>query len=508
MASLLAQELRDGLAGMNSSTERADGESAPPPIVIDRVADMTRNVDKQEYVPHHVSIGPYSRRVHPALARDADKMVRLQEVISAAADYSAAPLRLEDCVVELARMEHSVRSCYKHRFDVPGKEFLRWLLLDACYILVGFGDVVVKRRRPDGEEHTAEAVNGVLPGRSHVGGRHKRLFLHRLLHILRQLGGIVRRRPDEPTAPSVEMKASAVHRRETVEVVRDVFYLAENQIPFIVVDRIYQMAFPDSRTPALDAFARCAHGLLGKYSIATPTKVEEPERSPEPANLLHLLHMHFRPTVLARPTGSQGGGGGMAVGRWRTALDYYFAGVTFKKRPLNHGGEGAAVSILDVKVSGSGGTLEVPQLSIDAETWRLFRNLMALEQSNPVAAGSHVTAYCVFMSQLASTDTDVELLSRRGVIVHGLGNHSEVAGHFANLCKGAVFEPDDAEQNYLRPVCQKLEKRFRSRLRRWMAWLRKKYFANPWLAVGLVAAVVGLVCTVVQAVYSVLSYKK
>uniref|UniRef100_A0A0A9ASK2 Uncharacterized protein n=1 Tax=Arundo donax TaxID=35708 RepID=A0A0A9ASK2_ARUDO len=39
-----------------------------------------------------------------------------------------------------------------------------------------------------------------------------------------------------------------------------------------------------------------------------------------------------------------------------------------------------------------------------------------------------------------------------------------------------------------------------------MAWLRQKYFSNPWLAVGLAAAAVGLVCTVVQAVYSVLSY--
>jgi hypothetical protein len=33
-----------------------------------------------------------------------------------------------------------------------------------------------------------------------------------------------------------------------------------------------------------------------------------------------------------------------------------------------------------------------------------------------------------------------------------------------------------------------------------------KYFTNPWLAVGLAAAAVGLLCTVVQAVYAVLSY--
>jgi hypothetical protein len=33
-----------------------------------------------------------------------------------------------------------------------------------------------------------------------------------------------------------------------------------------------------------------------------------------------------------------------------------------------------------------------------------------------------------------------------------------------------------------------------------------RYFRNPWLAFGLAAAAVGLVCTVVQAVYAVLAY--
>ncbi|KAF0892042.1 hypothetical protein E2562_012513 [Oryza meyeriana var. granulata] len=340
--------------------------------------------------------------------------------------------------------------------------FLRRLLLDASYILVRFGDAVWHRR-----EAPAEGGNRVVP--------------------------------------SVEGEESAVDQLEAVAVVRDVFYLAENQIPFFVVDKIHQLTFLDCNTPAVHAIARYAHDLLRgtEYSVATPTKVEEPERPPEPANLLHLLHMHFTPTVLTSSSG-----GGRPVGRWRTAMEYYFAGVTFKKRPLNLSAKGGARCILDVKVSGSGGTLEVPQLRIDGETWRLLRNLMALEQSNPMAAGTHLTAYCVFMSQLASTATDVELLSRRGVIVHGLGNNGEVAKHFADLCKGAVFDADDAEQNYLRAVWQTLDRGFRSRPRRWMAWLKKKYFANPWLAAGLVAATVGLVCTVIQAVYSVLGYLK
>uniref|UniRef100_A0A0D3GZE1 Uncharacterized protein n=1 Tax=Oryza barthii TaxID=65489 RepID=A0A0D3GZE1_9ORYZ len=440
MASLLAQELKHELASLNSpTTGRAGGESAAPPsIMIDKVAELTRNVDKQEYEPHFVSIGPYNRSCdcRSKLARDSDKVGRLQEVLSAAAAHTTAPLQLEDFITELARMEARARRCYKLSFDhVQSKDFLRWLLLDGCYILVRFGDVVMRRRPEDEEveeeeETTADGIVLRVSRWFHVAsytGLLRRRLLDACYVLVRLRDVVVRRRSKVPVAaeanrvvPSMEEREeSAVDQQEAVAVVRDV-----------------------------------------------------------------------------------------PVGRWRTAMEYYFAGVTFKKRPLDDQ-RGGARCVLDVKVSGwGGGTLEMPQLTVDAETWPLLRNLMALEQSNPAAAGSHVTAYCVFMSQLACTAADVELLSRRGVIVHGLGHNGEVAKHFADLCKGAVFDADDADMNYLRPVCQVLERRFQSRPRRWMAWLKKKYFANPWLIAGLVAATVGLVCTVIQAVYSVLGYTK
>lgn len=474
----LAKELRVELSSFKSSTARVVGGAAPPPcIIVDKVGESTRIHDPHEYVPQYVSIGPYHRAAD--LAGEAIKVKYLGDVLSAAAASSTAPMTLEDYLSELAHLEHSVRRCYVHSFDIPSREFVRMLLLDACYILVRFGDVLTPRTAapPQPAAAAAEEV-AVANGVVHAG--------HRVV-------------------PTEERRAAADDQQMAVAVVRDVLYLAENQIPFFVVDKVHQLTFLDGETPVLDAIARYAHDLLSwtEYSVATPTIVAPPALRPEPANLLHLLHMHFTPTVLASGKVSRGG---RSVGRWRTATEYHYAGVTFKRRPLS--GDGGARSILDVKVSRRGGALQVPRLSIDGETWRLLRNLMALEQSNPSAAGSHVTAYCVFMSQLACTARDVELLSRRGVIVHGLGNDGEVAGLFANLCKGAVFDFDEADQNYLRPVCQVLDRRFRSRPRRWMASLRQKYFLNPWLTAGLVAATIGLVCTVIQAVYSVLSYVK
>ncbi|TVU06481.1 hypothetical protein EJB05_49699, partial [Eragrostis curvula] len=431
---MLAGLLNQELAAAESSSQPHTGSSA---IMIGDVGSLTRNVDPAEYDPHHVSIGPYHRINNPELARDDEKIRCLRVVLSAAS--AGGGTRLEGYLDELARLEVQARRCYVHSFPLDSEMFLRMLLLDACYLLVRFGGVA-------GGHHT----NG-------AGGSDK---------------------------------------LEAVAVVRDVFYLAENQIPFFVVEKVHQLTFLDGSVSAADTIGRYVRDLLSKrhqyYSFATP-------RLSEPGNLLHLVHMHFNFKPIL-PSG--GKATRKRVDRWRTATEYYFAGVKFKRC---HDG---ARCILDVRLNSGSTVLEVPRLNIDAETWPLLRNLMALEQRNPETTGSHVTAYCVFMSQLACTAIDVDLLCRSGVIAHGLGNNAEVSRCFADLCKGVVFSVDDHHCNYLRATCQALEKRYRSQHGRWVAWLRQKYFRNPWLAVGLAAAVVGLVCTVVQAVYSVLSYNQ
>lgn len=442
----LARQLKEELATADAPAARS---ASGCPVVIAEVGPLTRNVNPEAYDPNHVCIGPYHRIKNPdlAIARNDDKIRSLGTVLSAA----TAGVMLEDYLHLVARIEAQARNCYAHRFDMDSNDFVRMLLLDACYVLVNFGGVGAGGRRGNGGD-----------------------------------------------------------MMEAVGVVRDVIYLAENQIPFFVVDEIHKLTVPDGGggggVSAADAIAGYVRELLRgqQYSVAVPA-VAAP---PGPGNLLQLLHMHLTPAAAAlsssrsRTAGDKVIGKQRRFGRWRSATEYYCAGVGFRSRPLV--GKGSR-SILDVKLDGRG-SLEIPRLKIDAETPRLLRNLMALEQSNPAEAGSHVTAYCVFLSQLAGTVRDVDLLSRRGIIAHGLGSHDEVAACLADLCKGVAFGGDDPGGNYLRATWQGLEESFRSRPRRWAAWLMLRYFRNPWLAVGLAAAAVGLVCTVVQAVYAVLAY--
>ncbi|CAL5006777.1 unnamed protein product [Urochloa decumbens] len=451
----LAQELKEQLATGNSLAGVAGGSVSPPSIIIAEVKRLIRNVNKAMYDPHQVSIGPYHLIENPDLAMYAEKVRSLGAVLSAA---SAGGTALEVYVDELERLEGQARSCYAHSFDnITSREFVRMLLLDGCYLLTRFGNV--------------DMAKGHMPG----------------------------------------------DMMEALAVARDALYLAENQIPFFVLEKVYQLTYPGGSISAMDAIAMYVRELLRakQYSISAAV----PPVS-QPGNLLHLVHMHLVPALVpSSVTGSSGAIGIKKVGRWRSATEYNFAGVKFRKRRLLLGPEGAQC-ILSVKLVDSTLTLEVPTLYIDAETLPLLRNLMALEQRNHIMLGSHVvTAYCFFISQIACTAGDVELLSRMGIIVHDRSNHGEVARSLADLCTGIMFRPDDPRCNYLRPVWLVLEMGYRSSLRwwmawlwrsylLWMAWLRHKYFTNPWVALGLVAATVGLACTIVQTVYSVMSYKQ
>ncbi|VAH85506.1 unnamed protein product [Triticum turgidum subsp. durum] len=414
----LVHELENKLATLNSSKVVRDGVR-PCPIFVGKVRDLTRNVDSIEYDLDHVAIGPYNyprpQSKKPHLAMEHDKLASLDLLLSAAKAVRPT-MTVAVYVKELACLERDTRNCYANTFhDMTSEQFVRMLLLDGCYIL-------------------------------------SRLVGLRAPHL-----------DDVVTA---EAGVSSANRAEALAVVRDVFYLAENQIPFFVLEKIGDLTTLDGKDRVLTEISDYALDLMRmqKYAAMAPP---EPLA---PGNLLHLLHMHLKPVELTiSPAAPVSTVEFMCVRRWRSATEYNFAGVKFKARAMSD--EGLIRCILDVKLDGGGGTLEVPCLDIDSETWRLLRNLMELEQRNRETVGSHVTAYCLFMSQVACTTKDVELLVKRGVIIHGYGNNEEVAKCFADLCKGIQFDPHDPGCNYLRETCWKLEKRFQRYPWKLIAWL-------------------------------------
>ncbi|KAM0877903.1 hypothetical protein ACQ4PT_035197 [Festuca glaucescens] len=508
----LAEELSRNLGTMKSfKSQPKDG------IIVAKVRHLTRNVCNSEYDPDHVSIGPYNH--HRQLPTQHDKLRSLDAVLSWAKKHGHGTT-VEGYINELACLEPEARSCYNNTFDdIPKDQFVRMLLLDGCYIV----DRFVKFQAQPTTNDAGTAANGnnipsavaaspdfqEQPTMNDAGAAANGSTIPSVLAASPGFRAQPTPNDEGTSANASSTPPASAAELEALEVVRDVFFLAENQIPFFVLEKIGDLAVPDGRTHVGRWIADHARVLMKNqmYAVAAPGPAMVPPKPTVPGNLLHLLHMQLKPEAGLFPdtTGISAADESASVGRWRTATEYSYAGVKFKSQEM--GENGSVRCILDVKLDSSGGTLEVPRLDIDNETWRLLRNLMELEQRNRETVGSNVTAYCVFMSQLASDRKDVELLRKRGVIVHAHGNDGEVAQHFADLCKGIMFNPNNPAIDYLWETRQKLDRRSRSYPRRWMAWLRRRYFANPWLAVGLLAAAIGLVCALVQALYSVLSYK-
>ena len=99
---------------------------------------------------------------------------------------------------------------------------------------------------------------------------------------------------------------------------------------------------------------------------------------------------------------------------------------------------------------------------------------------------------------------DVTLLVDREIIVHHLDSDKHASDLFTVLSKDDVF--DFNGKYYLKNLCQTMEGHYQSRLNRWMAWLWMNHFSNPWLVLAVLAAVIMLLCTVIQTYFTVLAY--
>jgi hypothetical protein len=88
--------------------------------------------------------------------------------------------------------------------------------------------------------------------------------------------------------------------------------------------------------------------------------------------------------------------------------------------------------------------------------------------------------------------------------VHHLDSDAKVADLLTMLSKDVVF--DFYGDYYLKTLCQNLEERYQSNLNRWIAWLWRNHFSNPWLAIAALATVLVLICTVVQTIFGILVY--
>uniref|UniRef100_R7VZ82 Uncharacterized protein n=1 Tax=Aegilops tauschii TaxID=37682 RepID=R7VZ82_AEGTA len=253
-------------------------------------------------------------------------------------------------------------------------------------------------------------------------------------------------------------------------VTRDLLLL-ENQIPFFVIQELFQQLRNEGKsenllvTGSLRLFRSLRPPMLHQSPIARR------RRAPPAASLLPLRD----------PVPQRAGGGG----------------VQFRKREN-------ATSFLDV--SFAQGVLEIPQLELNDSSESLFRNLIAFEQTYPDTP-CDVSTYAVFMDCLITSAEDMRILDLHGVLVSHLSSSSRrVAWNFFSDIVGKVhWSVDD---NYLVGLMNEVNRYRERRRHKWRAALDRNYFSNPWVTMSVLAALLLLSMAVLQTFFAVYAYFK
>ncbi|CAJ2653716.1 unnamed protein product [Trifolium pratense] len=149
----------------------------------------------------------------------------------------------------------------------------------------------------------------------------------------------------------------------------------------------------------------------------------------------------------------------------------------------------------------SGGVLSLPRLIIDNKAEYTFLNLMAFEHLHN-GAGNEITSFILFMDPIVDSAADVSILNGKGILINTLGTDETVAELFNSMSKEMPIACDEK----INKVTEDIYRFCKKPWKRWRASLIETYFRNPWTMVSLVVGIIFFVLTIVQTIYTILSF--
>nr|AFK44688.1 unknown [Medicago truncatula] len=264
--------------------------------------------------------------------------------------------------------------------------------------------------------------------------------------------------------------------------------LLENQLPFFVIQEIYNLSFtstnasvPKTKIPSFlelsfDYFAYYNQSNLGfdngDFSIRHFTDL---------IRIFHLQHpLQRRPLRIDEP-----------MKHLQSATELLEAGVRFKVNTKSE-------CLLDLRFSGR--VLEIPQLKVEDWTEILFRNMVALEQCH-YPSESYITDYVAVLDFLINTGKDVDILVQKKILVNWLGDSDSVANLFNSLWKNVTHLYFSSQYSIL---CEDLNGFCHDPWHRLKATLRRDYCNSPWQTAASIAGILLLILSLLQSVCAVL----
>ncbi|WVZ51367.1 hypothetical protein U9M48_002519 [Paspalum notatum var. saurae] len=148
------------------------------------------------------------------------------------------------------------------------------------------------------------------------------------------------------------------------------------------------------------------------------------------------------------------------------------------------------------------GVLSMPQLQFYDDTEIIYLNLMAFEWLHPDAE-DNVVSYISFMDDVIESEKDVALLRTHGLFENMVGSDKKVVEIFNILTK--LARPQDTGSR-LGHLNKKMNAHCKKRRNKWRAIFVNTYLSNPWVFISLMAAIILLVATLLQTVYTIVPF--
>lgn len=388
------------------------------PHCICRVPHTISKDNEKSYFPQLVSVGP----LHKLTGTEDKKWRYLYALLNREPNVEA---RLHRCVKALKELEPKVRKFYGEEISLNSDELVKMMLVDGCFII----EVLLKY-----------SVKGL-------------------------------RRRDDPF----------FHTKDTFFQLRSDMILLENQIPFCVLQRLFDLVpIPDQCTKSLPLLA------LGFFKRMIPGDLQSLEEkcSQDCSHLLDLIHNCYLPTY-------------PAVESWVGQINLECA-TKMQKSGIRFKSNAPAKSLLDVKFVN--GVLKIPPLNVHYYTEILFRNLIALEHC-PHDQAKYVTPYVYLLAKVIQSEKDLRLLSRKGILSIGLERKQE----FLDLFKKILVEME-AKEVYYEGTCEQANRYTRTSWRQWCWKMKERCKRNPLAVAGFILAILFVAFTLTGSLFSVLSF--
>lgn len=261
----------------------------------------------------------------------------------------------------------------------------------------------------------------------------------------------------------------------------------ENQLPFFILEKLFTMS-ENPTSPSNHTLIDLAQNFFNLTVHPISDNLVQESR--------HLLGLvRIRMNLIAAQQRIINTNAIVRTGDWElmpSATALWEFGVKF--RPASK------PSIFDIQFND--GLMLIPPLRIDDRVESILRNLIAVEQYTKVGKINFIIDYVYLIESLIKSPKDVEFLTRKGIIKHGLGDHGAVSLLFNRLAENVNFSENSAYCHLLNEV----NKYCNSRQNTWMAKLRHTYLSSPWTLISLLMGMLMLLFGAIQALFSVLSY--